>query len=329
MAARLRCRVRLIGSRSVAAPAVATIALLAACGLSGGNGEGSEGDEHLADVDFRPQVSEPAWETGAGPQIVIDEAHLNFHTADGRYRPFAQLAQRDGFVETNTVAFTAETLANFDILVIASALHERNVDDWSLPTPSAFTTEEIEALLTWVNAGGKLLLIVDHMPFPGAAAELAAAFDLEFSNGFALRSPDEQHLTFERASRGLRDHPITRGQDDDETVDHVISFAGTAFTVRPDTPHQALLVLPAGTQLLMPEIAWEFSAQTPRNDASGQLQGAALEVGRGRVAAFGEAAMFTAQLNEQTGEPVGMNHRQASHNAQFVLNVLHWLAGIL
>jgi hypothetical protein len=304
--------------------------LLAACSLSDGNGEGSDSDEQLTDVDFRPQVSEPKWETGAGPRIAVDEAHLNFHTADGRYRPFARLAQRDGFVvETNTVAFTDETLANFDILVIANALHERNVEDWSLPTPSAFTTKEVEALFTWVNEGGRLLLIVDHMPFPGAAAELGAAFDIEFGNGFALRSPDEQHLTFERASGGLRDHVITRGQDDAETVDHVMSFVGTAFTVRSGAPHEALLVLPAGTELLMPEVAWEFSAQMPRIDASGQLQGVAIEVGRGRVAAFGEAGMFTAQFNEQTGEPIGMNHRQASDNAQFVLNVLHWLAGIL
>lgn len=32
-----------------------------------------------------------------GPTIVIDEAHHNFHTATGRYRPFAKLAQADGF----------------------------------------------------------------------------------------------------------------------------------------------------------------------------------------------------------------------------------------
>jgi hypothetical protein len=59
------------------------------------------------------------------------------------------------------------------------------------------------------------------------------------------------------------------------------------------------------------------------------LQGAVLDVGRGRVAAFGEAGMFTAQVSEGNGEQVGMNHPQASHNAQFVLNVLHWLADIL
>jgi len=49
--------------------------------------------------------------------------------------------------------------------------------------------------------------------------------------------------------------------------------------------------------------------------------------GAGRVAAFGEAAMFTAQVDEDG--PMGMNHPEAPQNAQFVLNVLHWLTGVL
>ena len=58
------------------------------------------------------------------------------------------------------------------------------------------------------------------------------------------------------------------------------------------------------------------------------LQGAAIRKGQGRVAAFGEAAMFTAQVYEEEG-PTGMNHPGAAQNAQFVLNVLHWLTGLL
>ena len=119
------------------------------------------------------------------------------------------------------------------------------------------------------------------------------------------------------------------GRDGDESIDHVMSFAGTAFTVRAGTTHWPLLVLPAGTRLLIPEVAGEFSEQTESRDASGTLQGAAVEVGRGRVAAFGEAGMFTAQIRGKDQQPVGMNHPNASDNAQFVLNVLHWLAGIL
>lgn len=69
--------------------------------------------------------------------------------------------------------------------MISNPLHERNIRDWSLPTPSAFTKEEIAALKNWVERGGSLLLIADHMPFPGAAGDLAKAFEVEFSNGYA------------------------------------------------------------------------------------------------------------------------------------------------
>jgi hypothetical protein len=312
--------------RRVGALLVATITLLAACG---GSGNDRADPDQLADIDFKPDVTDPAWTIGAGPRIVIDEAHSNFHTADGRYKPFAELAQRDGFVvQGNDATFTSESLANFDILVVANAVSERNVDDWSLPTPSAFTAEEVEAVREWVEGGGSLLLIVDHMPFSGAAAELGAAFGIEFNNGFAFATQDEGQVVFEAASGGLGDHPIVRGRDGDESIDHVMSFAGTAFAVRAGTPHSPLLVLPAGTQLLLPEVAGEFSEQTERRDASGMLQGAALEVGRGRVATFGEAGMFTAQVRGENREPVGMNHPNASDNAQFVLSVLHWLAGL-
>jgi len=69
-------------------------------------------------------------------------AHHNFHTADGRYAPFAKLLRRDGYrVEAWRTPFGA--LRGVDVLVISNALHERNEKDWSLPTPSAFTTEEI------------------------------------------------------------------------------------------------------------------------------------------------------------------------------------------
>ena len=61
----------------------------------------------------------------------------------------------------------------------------------------------------------------------------------------------------------------------------------------------------------------------------GMLQGAIRSVGRGRVAVFGEAAMFTAQVTGPDQTPMGMNHPSAGDNAQFVLNVLHWLSGLL
>ena len=52
-----------------------------------------------------------------------------------------------------------------------------------------------------------------------------------------------------------------------------------------------------------------------------------MQFGSGRAAFFGEAAMFTAQLIGN--EPLGMTDPMAEQDFQFVLNVLHWLSGIL
>ncbi len=71
----------------------------------------------------------------------------------------------------------------------------------------------------------------------------------------------------------------------------------------------------------------EETDRVPRIRADGMLQGAALSYGVGRVAVFGEAAMFTAQVEDDG--PFGMNHPEAPQNAQFVLNVMHWLTGVL
>jgi hypothetical protein len=57
------------------------------------------------------------------------------------------------------------------------------------------------------------------------------------------------------------------------------------------------------------------------------VQGAYMNYGKGRIVVFGEAAMFTAQL--QGKNKIGMNEKSASQNAQFLLNTLHWLDGIL
>lgn len=79
----------------------------------------------------------------------------------------------------------------------------------------------------------------------------------------------------------------------------------------------------------MPIEACEFDESTPRVSTSGLIQGGVLQRGEGRVAVFGEAAMFTAQTSIHDGEvrKVGMNHPSAPENAQFVLNVVRWLSG--
>ena len=284
--------------------------------------------QQVADSAYSPPIPVAAYEPGAGPTVLIDEAHFNFHTAGGRYLAFANLLRRDGYrVRASALPFTREALQDADILVISNALAERNVEDWSLPTDPAFAGAEVEAVRDWVFGGGSLMLIADHMPMPGAAESLAAAFGLLFNNGFALeREGNGGGITFRRSEGTLVDHPITRGRGEGERVDSVVSFTGQAFWAPADVSR--LLVVPGGFSLLLPDVAWEFSEETPHMSAEGMLQGAALQYGKGRVAAFGEAAMFSAQLGGPQRLPMGMNAPEAAQNYQFLLNVVHWLSGI-
>lgn len=214
------------------------------------------------------------------------------------------------------------------ILVVSNALAPENESDWNLPTPSAFDSAEIAAVRDWVKDGGSLWLIADHMPFPGAAGTLAAEFGILMANGFALEARTESgRMRFTRVDNSLADHPITSGRNPGERIDSVIAFTGQAF--RLDGAGAQLMMLGRDVVLLMPEVAWQFSKLTPSLSASGMLQGAAILFGKGRVAVFGEAAMFSAQVSGPNRMPAGMNDPSAPQNAQFALNVLHWLSGLL
>lgn len=285
--------------------------------------------QQVPDTLFTPNVGAPVFTPGTGPTVRIDGGHHNFHTMEGRYLPFARILQRDGYiVQSQHTRFTRTDLDRTTILVISNALAKENEHDWNLPTPSAFDSAEIAAVRSWVNDGGALWLIADHMPFPGAAGQLAAAFGILMGNGFALDARTEEgRMRFTRSEGTLADHPITRGRNSSERIDSVVSFTGQAF--RLEVPGDKLMGLGHNVMLLMPEVAWQFSKLTPRISASGMLQGAAIRFGKGRVAVFGEAAMFTAQLAGPNRAPAGMNDPTALQNPQFLLNVAHWLSGLL
>lgn len=311
------------GRRMVGAGALASVLLF-------GTAIACAQNSQTGDTDWTPTVANPAFETGQGPTVLVDAAHGNFHTIAGRYAAFAELLRRDGYrVDSADAAVTAETLETADIFVISNAILGGDDAEWSLPTPSAFTDGEIAAIDTWASNGGSLLLIADHMPFPGATAALADRFGIIFINGFALSPGPGGPLTFTRTAGSLADHPISRGRSEAETVESVASFTGQAFRIVGTA--EPLLFMPDDWRVLLPSEAWEFSEQTPIVSARGLVQGAVLRHGKGRVAVFGEAAMFTAQSSVRDGvaRPMGLNHPAAGGNAQFVLNVVRWLAGVL
>ena len=214
--------------------------------------------QQVADTLFNPNIGSPAYNEGAGLTVLLIEAHNNFHTAGGRYLPFARLLRRDGYVvRSNTARFSRPELDKARILVIANALAKVNVDDWNLPTPSAFDSSEIAAVHSWVQEGGSLLLIADHMPFPGAAEKLAAAFGVLMGNGFAMIDDSENgRIMYSRQAGTLGDHAVTRGRNKGERVDSIVAFTGQAF--RLEGRGDPLMTLGHNTVLLMPEVAWQF-----------------------------------------------------------------------
>lgn len=118
---------------------------------------------------------------------------------------------------------------------------------------------------------------------------------------------------------------MVEGYHESTRVDSVTAFTGQAFRVDPHVEAERLLTIPDGYTLFLPPVAWEFSDATPRISAAHLLQGALVRHGEGRIAVFGEAAMFSAQLAGAQRRPMGMNHPSAAHNYRFALNILRWL----
>lgn len=310
------------------------IPMMLSAALLAGGFRADNGGPQVQDSAFQARVDDPRFALGEGPRVCHDQGHFNFHRLDGRFLAFGQLLQADGYrLEPLDMPFEAGVPRRCDVLVIANAQpSDLPWNDYPRPTPSAFSEVEVEALRAWVARGGRLLLIADHMPLAGAAADLAAAFGFHFNDGFAASAAavdkgGASGFTMPdlfRAEEGtLADGPITDGRYGGGAITQVATFIGQAFEAEPGA--RPVLVLPQGFVLLMPEKPWVFTPGTPRTPAAGWLQGATREVGLGRVAVFGEAAMFASQI-ASNGQSMGLDAPGAEQNRLFVRNVVMWLS---
>ena len=269
-----------------------------------------------ADASYRPSVGSPAFTGATRPQLLIDEAHFNVHTASGTYAPFAELLRRDGFwVRRNSAPLSSAALqdgyarrfGSRVVLVVSNAAGlarhgaagclsiggiERLVR-WSGRMPSR--TRKWRKSRRGCANGGSLLLVADHAPAGAAAARLAAAFGVEMTNWWAEDEAHHDTLTanpgfvvFTRDSGLAGDHPIAEGRDPAEQVHASMTFTGQALRAPAGT---ALLTL-SGTARQYP---FRRSREQEGRSAAGLAQAVALEHGAGRVVVLGEAAMITAQ----------------------------------
>jgi hypothetical protein len=156
---------------------------------------------------------------------------------------------------------------------------------------------EADETRRWVAGGGSLLLVADRNS-SAAVSDLAAAFSVSFTDA------PERAGRFRTADQTLLPHAIVRGRHAKESPASVTVFA--ALTIRVPDSAEALLVASNGVGF-----------------------GAVMRVEMGRAAFFGDPALFTAQIAGPDRRLVGMNARGAEQNFQFVLNVMHWLSGVI
>lgn len=308
--------------------------------------------QQMADPDFDTTVAHPAY-TNHHPRVAIDEAHHNLHKKDGLFRPFAALAQSDGYdVLTNTKPFTADVLKAFDVLVISNALGELTDDNNHSVT--AFTNVECDAVYDWVRHGGALFLVADHAPMGDAAAPLAERLGVTIGRGIvfdtepgAIDGDEITTMVFTERNHLLGDHAIIRGRNDSERLHRIVAFTGESMTV-PRGAATLLQLSPTAGEVptrkdLAPLQAKNVEdanaarlAEAKKSPAGGRAMAIAYTLGHGRVVINGEAGMLSAQVFRQRNtdgaerfvDKMGMNVA-GNDDRQYVLNVLHWLSGAL
>jgi hypothetical protein len=309
--------------------------------------------QQVEDTTFVPKVARPAF-TDRHPVVMIDAAHLNHFTMQGRYRVFADLLSRDGLrVIPGLQPFSPQFLKACQVLVVADAIGSMDLNG-PAARASAFRASECDAVRDWVREGGSLLLIADHAPFASAMDSLAVRFGVDLGKGTTVdtRRVDPETgnigcILFTRDLGLLGDHAITRGRDRSERIDRVVTFVGQSLT-GPRGSRGLLVLSPSASDLpFTPDARREATPEARRRadtasvvktpgavTAVGRFQGVAFGFGRGRVVVLGEAAMFASQfvLGEDAHRrgkdrlSIGLN-RPDLDNQQFALNVIRWLAG--
>ena len=134
----------------------------------------------------------------------------------------------------------------------------------------------------------------------------------------------------------LAPHSVVEGRNPGERIEWVVTFQGQAVLASDDW---SPIMVFGSSAVSLTRLRWNVEDAERRDgplfSVAGWLHGATRQLDQGRVAVLGEAAMCTAQFDDLDGEidrplePSGFNAPQAPQNAQFCLNVMHWLSGLL
>lgn len=282
-------------------------------------------EHYVGDINFHPRAKDPAYKT-EHPKICFDDAHNNLAVHKGFYNSVLELLESDGYEIVRPKApFTIQLLRGCKVLFTSASLGFEDMSNRKRASRSSFTDAEIHEIVTWVYAGGSLLVMTDHKPMSNAASRLLGQFKIKGSLAHVEDSErplapftDPGVMKFE--GEVLGDHAILKGRGTDEQIKTVNWFYGQALQGPKAT--QAILKLGKGAKIGGKD---DQSVLSTKDYPFGAL---ALNFKKGKVVVFGDATVFTSKLDLQLNQKTGINFA-GSDNIQLALNVFHWLSGLL
>jgi hypothetical protein len=149
----------------------------------------------------------------AAPVLLFDQGHDQRFVADKdgplHLSEFATLLKSEGFeVRLNTAAFSVQSLAGVDALVISGPF-------------AKLAPEEVDAVTTFISRGGRLALML-HIPSP--VADLIHRLDMDFTN-YVLSEQENLVANDPRnfQVKNLSSHPLF------SSLDHFSLYGGWAL----------------------------------------------------------------------------------------------------
>ncbi|MFZ4715193.1 MAG: hypothetical protein ACOYL6_15835 [Bacteriovoracaceae bacterium] len=284
------------------------------------------GKQYRGFPEFHPKTKNPAF-TDNHPKICFDEGHNNLAVDQGFYSPVLELLESDGYQIIHIKEkFTHEILKGCNTIYISAVRGHSDYSNKELSNKSAFTHLEIQNIKKWVKSGGSLLLMTDHKPMSNAAGDLLLQFGIVGSlnnvrnEDFKVPPFSDPGIFYISDNLMNQESPIVKGRNEDERLKKIFFFYGQALK----GPKDADVFLRFGANSKIGGLYDE--PVIPINDYPAAA--IAIKFGKGRVASFGDATVFTSKLDLWQNEKTGIN-RDGSDNVQMALNVFHWLSGIL
>lgn len=282
---------------------------------------------------FTGRLDSPVWR-GDGPAVLVDNAHWNHGTADGRLQALAELLTADGYrVLPGANGTRAETLVDARVSVIVNPLGVPGVlRTWAgrvglgglaFFDDDALMGQEIETTLQWIENGGSVLMAVDPAPYARGSRGLAERLGVRMHDRLVVdvghaEPASPSWLVFSRETDLLGTHPIVDGTADLPPVNRVVAFGAQAL----EPPEGAVTLLRLSPSAA--EVDRDGDPPTSGRPVGGLAVAIAFERGRGRVVVLGDSQLIT--VDEMPGAARTGLAWPGSHNERFTRALLRWLS---